>query len=177
MENTMTKWMLLMPLALMACGDKTEDTATNEDGETTETAIEPQEGGWTMTDLEFTTDTCGMDEGDTGSSEPEPAALNLTANADGSYTLVLDDEISLTCNMSGADFACDPLSMTEEDQDPNMVLTQTITINAVFSSNTAFNGDVGMEMSCEGSDCAMLADFGMTMPCSMEGTFAATANE
>ena len=170
----MQKWMLLMPLALMACGDKTEDTA-GEEGETV--TVEPQEGGWTMTDLEFTTDTCGMDEGDTGSSEPEPAALNLTANADGSYTLVLDDEISLTCNMSGADFACDPLSMTEEDQDPNMVLTQTITINAVFSSNTAFNGDVGMEMSCEGSDCAMLAEFGMTMPCSMEGTFAATANE
>mgnify|MGYP003960143035 FL=1 len=170
----MTKWMLLMPLALMACGDKTEDTATEEAVEAT---IEPQEGGWTMTDLEFTTDTCGMTEEDTGSSELEPATLDLTKNTDGTYTLILDDDMSLTCNIGGADFACDPLSMTDEDQDPNMVLTQTMSINAVFSSNTAFNGDVGMEMSCEGSDCAMLADFGMTMPCSLEGTFAATANE
>ena len=166
----MTKWMLLMPLALMACGDKTEDTATTEE-ETTETAIEPQEGGWTMTDLEFTTDTCEM-----GNNEWDPT-LDLTGNDDGSYTLVLDDDISLTCNMSGADFACDPLSTTEEGQDANMVMTQTITINAVFSSNTAFNGDVGMEMTCEGDGCATLADFGMTMPCSLEGTFAATANE
>ena len=70
----MTKWMLLMPLALMACGDKTEDTS-EEGGET---AVQPQEGAWTMSEIDFISDTCGFEDGlgDTGSSEPETSTMN-----------------------------------------------------------------------------------------------------
>ena len=169
----MQKWMLLMPLALMACGDKTEDTA-GEEGETV--TVEPQEGGWTMTSIEFTTDTCGMDEGgDTGAAD-DTAALNLTKNDDGSYSLLLDEDLTFACSLSGSDFSCDPLVMSEEDSDMDMTFTQTFNIGGVFASNTEFNGDVGMDMTCEGADCAMLADFGMTMPCGMAGTFNALAN-
>jgi hypothetical protein len=168
----MNKWMLLMPLALIACGDKTDDTST-EGGEET-ASVQPQEGAWTMTSIEFTTDTCGMDEGDTGATD-DTAALNLTKNEDGSYTMVVDEELTLSCALSGADFTCDPVTMSEEDADAGMTFIQTINLSGVFESNTAFNGDIGMEMSCEGENCAMLEQFGMTMPCSMEGTFAATA--
>ena len=60
------------PLALMACGDKTEDTA--EGGET---AVQPQEGAWTMSEIDFISDTCGFEDGpgDTGASEPETSTM------------------------------------------------------------------------------------------------------
>ncbi len=169
----MQKWMLLMPLALIACGDKTEDTAGEEGDAVT---VEPQEGGWTMTSIEFTSDTCGMeDEGDTGEVD-NTAALNLTKNDDGSYTLLLDEELSFACSVSGSDFSCEPAVMTESEQDADMTFTQTFTLGGVFASNTELNGDVGMDMTCEGADCAMLAEVGFTMPCSMVGVFTAVAN-
>ena len=170
----MTKWMLLMPLALMACGDKTEDTS-EEGGET---AVQPQEGAWTMSEIDFISDTCGFEDGpgDTGSSEPETSTMNLTLNEDGSYGLLVDDELTFSCALSGSAFTCDPLEVSEAEPDSDMTFISTFNISGTFTTNTAFNGDVGMDMACDGADCAMLADFGMTLPCSMSGTFTATAD-
>ena len=60
------------------------------------------------------------------------------------------------------------------EPDADLTFISTFNISGTFTTNTAFNGDVGMDMAAR-SDCAMLADFGMTMPCSMSGTFTATA--
>lgn len=164
----MNKWMLLMPLALMACGDKTDDTAGGDSS-----AIEPQEGPWTMSDLEFTVDTCGFDEG--GENDTEPASINLAKNDDGSYVMRIDEDLNFSCELSGADFTCEPYEMIESEPDSDQTLTQTFTIGAVFTSNTSFDGSVNMSTTCEGADCAMFEEEGMTLPCSMEGTFTATA--
>lgn len=171
----MNKWMLLMPLALMACGDKTDDTSTEEGGEET-TSIEPQDGSWTMTALETTEDTCGMEEGDTGSADNDSDPLTLTNNADGTFSLAIDEDITFTCSLSGSDFTCDPVVMSEEDAEMNMTFNQTFNLSGMFSSNTALDANVDIEMSCEGEGCAMLEQFGMTMPCNMVGTFSATAD-
>lgn len=166
----MNKWMLLMPLALLACGDKTDDTAGDA------ATIEPQEGAWTMSDLEFAVDTCGFDEGgDTGAAEPEPAPINLTKNEDGSYALRIDEDLNFSCALSGADLTCDPYEMVDSEPDSDMTLTQTFNIGAVFTSNTSLDGSVSMETTCDGADCEMFESAGMTLPCSMEGTFSATA--
>ena len=165
----MNKWMLLMPLALMACGDKTDDTAGDDSA-----TIQPQEGAWTMSDLEFTVDTCGFDEGG-DNEDAEPASINLTKNEDGSYVMRIDEDLNFSCALSGADFTCDPYEMVEAEPDSDLTLTQTFTIGAVFSSNTAFDGSVTMSTTCEGDDCSMFEEEGMTLPCSMEGTFSATA--
>ena len=167
----MNKWMLLMPLALMACGDKTDDTAGDDPAET----IEPQEGAWTMSDLVFTTDTCGFDEGDTGAEEPEPAPINLTKNEDGSYVMRIDEDLNFSCSLSGADFTCEPYEMIDSEPDGDLTLTQSFNIGAVFTSNTSLDGTVSMETTCEGADCSMFEESEMTLPCSMEGTFSATA--
>lgn len=164
-------WTVLLPVVLLACGDKSEDTATTEEEVVNMT---PQEGAWTMTDLEFTTDTCGFGE-DTGSGEPEPAAMNLVKNTDGSYKLTLDEDTEFACSLSGANFTCEPKVMTEEDAEAGITVTTTLTLGSVFSSNTAMSGNVGMDMTCSGDNCAMLAQFGMTLPCGMAGTFNATA--
>lgn len=169
----MTKWMLLMPLALMACGDKTEDTAETED----ETTVQPQEGAWTMSEIDFSSDTCGFEDGpdDTGSDESEDSMMNLTLNEDGSYGLLVDDELTFSCALSGSTFTCDTLEVSESEPDSDMTFISTFNISGTFTTNTDFNGDVGMDMACDGADCAMLAEFGMTLPCSMSGTFTATA--
>lgn len=169
----MTKWMLLMPLALMACGDKTEDTA-EESGDAT---VQPQEGAWSMTEIEFVSDTCGFEDGpdDTGSSDADTSMMNLTLNTDGTYGLVVDEELTFTCTLSGSDFTCEPLEMSESEPDSDMTFISKFNISGTFPTNTSFDGNVNMEMTCDGADCASLADFGMTLPCSMEGTFTATA--
>ena len=169
----MTKWMLLIPLALMACGDKTEDTA-EEGGEAT---VQPQEGAWTMSEIAFISDTCGFDDGpdDTGSNGSEASMMNLTLNTDGSYSLEVDEELDFSCNLSGQEFTCDTLEMSESEPDADMTFISTFNISGTFTTNTAFNGDVGMEMTCDGADCEGLAEFGMNLPCSMAGTFTATA--
>ena len=56
--------------------------------------VQPQEGAWTMSEIDFISDTCGFEEGsdDTGATEPETSTMNLTLNEDGSYGLLVDDD-------------------------------------------------------------------------------------
>ena len=148
---------------LIACGDKTEDTSAD----TTQEAFTPTTGEWTMSNLEITSDTCGLGESDTGA--PEDTLMNLTLNTDGSYTLVVDSELSFSCTLTGRDMACDPYTQS------NQGITQSMVVNVTFSDANTLHGSLGMDLTCaEGADCSMYQQMGMTIPCSMVGSFDGT---
>lgn len=152
---------------LIACGDKTEDTSSNTTTDTTDTtqeAFTPTTGEWTMSNLEITSDTCGLGESDTGT--PEDTLMNLTLNTDGSYTLEVDAELSFSCTLTGRDMACDPYTQS------NQGITQSMVVNVTFSDANTLHGSLGMDLTCaEGADCSMYQQMGMTIPCSMVGSF------
>lgn len=165
--------LLLTPLALIACGDKSEDTATEETTEeTTEEAFAPQEGGWTVSELTITEDSCGF--GDEEEGEDEGSVANLTLNTDGSYTLEIDEEMSFSCALDGMALMCDSVSESE-DQD-GTTFTYTYNVGVSFTSETALDGSMGMDFNCEGDGCAMMEQAGMTFPCGIAGEFTATAD-
>lgn len=169
----MKAFTLLMPLALIACGEKSEDTAAEETTE--EAAFAPQEGGWDVSALNITEDTCGMGDGE---GDDEGGLANLTKNEDGSYLLAVGEEgdmMEFTCSLGGMELTCDAITEVEEDTDSQMTWTTSMEIGVTFTSETELDGSMGMDVSCEGEGCAMLADLGMTMPCSINGEFTATA--
>ena len=155
---------------LIACGEKTEDTSadtTNTTDTTQEEAFAPTTGDWTMTNLEITADTCGLTEGDTGT--PEDTLMNLTLNTDGSYTLVVDSELSFSCTLTGREMACDPYTQN------NQGITQNMVVNVSFSDANTLHGSLGMDLICEeGTDCSMYEQMGMTIPCSTVASFDGT---
>lgn len=174
----MKAWTLLLPLALVACGDKTDDTAS-ESEETTEEATEdafaPQEGGWDVTEPVVTEDTCGMGEEETTG---EGTVATLTMTGDAAYSLAIGEEgdsMTFTCTLAGMDLTCDPLSESESEPEADMTFTTTFSVSTTFSSETELVGNLGMDMTCEGADCAMLEEMGMTMPCGVAFEFTATA--
>lgn len=165
----MKTFALLAPLALIACGDKSEDTATEE---TTEEAFVPQEGDWTVSALTITEDSCGF--GDEEGTEDEGSVANLTLNTDGSYTLVIDEEMSFSCALEGMALACDEVSESEDQE--GTTFTYTYNVGVSFTSETALDGSMGMDFNCEGDGCAMMEQAGMTFPCNIAGEFTATAD-
>ncbi len=172
----MRLYALLLPLAFIACGEKTEDTSTDVDT-TTETSLQPQEGGWTMTDLEITENTCGV--GEEEMDEEDPSTMTLTRTAEGAYTLVLDEDTTFTCTLSDSELTCETVTETEESdelEEMDLTVTQTYNLGANFTSDTELSGDMSVDMSCEGEDCEMFELLGMTMPCGMVGTFNAAAD-
>ena len=66
---------------------------------TVEEAFAPQEGDWTTSPLTVTEDSCGFS--DMEGSEEESGIANLTLNADGSYTFLVDEEMSFSCALEG----------------------------------------------------------------------------
>jgi hypothetical protein len=150
---------------LIACGDKTEDTSSNTTTDTTqEEAFAPTLGEWTMTNLEITADTCGLTQGDTGT--PEDSVLTLTQNTDGTYGLTVDADLSFSCTLTGKNLACDPYTQSDNG------ISQSMTVTATFVDANNLHGSLGMDLTCaEGADCSMYQQMGMTIPCSMVGSF------
>jgi hypothetical protein len=171
----------LLPFAtlfMIACLDS-DKADTGEEDETSD--FSPSEGLWTLPEPNITADTCGFDEGgedtgeedggeDTGGDDGGDAMITLGEN--GAFTLLLDpdseDPQSLACTLDAQNFTC--TASEEEAMDGiDAVLTMAMNISGSFSSANEFTGSIGMDVSCTGADCAMLANFGMNLPCSMEG--------
>ena len=94
-------------------------------------------------------------------------------NDTGGYTLQMDDETSLNCSLSGKDLSCDPFDNVDVDEEMDMTINQKMTLLGTFSSETLFDGNLKIDMTCEGEGCSFLEMFGMTMPCAMELSFSA----
>ena len=175
----------LLPLATLlmtACLDSDELDTGDEAEEEEVNNFSPSEGLWTLPEPNMTLDTCGFSEDDEGGEDTDDDTSSplLTLGDDGAFTIVLgpdsEDSQSLACTLDAQNFTC---GMSEESPMDGMdaVLTMEMNLSGSFSSADAFTGGMGMDMSCTGPDCAMLAEFGMELPCSMEGDVEGTFAE
>lgn len=175
----------LLPLATLlmtACLD-----SDKEDTEEATSDFAPSEGLWTIPEPNFTSDTCGFEDdgedtgGDTGEDTDDgDSSASLTLGENGAFTIVLepdsDESQSLACTLDAQNFTCS--SSTEEAMDDiDATLVMAMNLSGSFSSADAFTGGMGMGVSCTGADCAMFAEFGMELPCSMEGDVEGTFAE
>ena len=161
---------ILSSLFLLACGEKEDDTATTDDS-----SFAPSDGTWNVGEMETVSNTCGMEDdmsGDTGDSDDD--TFQMTANGGGNYTLVMDEETTLTCSLSSKELSCEPYEIIDTDEEMDMTFTQNMRLSGTFSSETSLDANLKMDMSCEGEGCAFLEMVGMTVPCTMELSFTAT---
>ena len=174
----------LLPLATLfmtACTDSDKEDATEEE----EGNFSPSEGLWILPEPTMTSDTCdfGDDGGDTGGGDTggdtdgDGDTASLTLGENGAFTLVIgpdsEDSQSFECMLDAQDFTC--ANSGEEPMDGlDANLVMAMTVSGSFSSADAFTGGMAMNISCTGADCAMLADFGVELPCSMEGNVEGT---
>jgi hypothetical protein len=172
----------LLPLATLlmtACLD-TDKEDTEEEEEEEASNFSPSEGMWTLPEPNITSDTCGFEDdgGDSGEDDDEDdGSASLTLGENGAFTIVLEpdseDPQSLACTLDAQNFTC---STSEEEamDGVDATLVMAMNLSGSFSSADAFTGGIGMDVSCTGADCAMLAEFGMELPCSMEGDVEGT---
>jgi len=183
----MKRLILFSAIGMTAClfdSDKEDEIITEGDDN-----FLPTEGRWLIENPNITNDNCGFDnDSDTAESEEEldPAILELTQSG---FTLTIqtedevkgedensEDPITLNCSLDEMDFDCnsEPVSM-EVLEDALMI--QVFHFTGAFQSSTALSGDVVVSVGCEGAGCDELSDFGITIPCEMSGSTAATFEE
>ena len=170
----------LLPLATLlmtACLDSDKEDEEEEKEVEEDNNFSPSEGQWILPEPTITSDTCGFEDDGDDTAGDDGWICSLTLGENGSFTLLLDpdseDPQSLACTLDTQNFTCS--SSTEEAMDgADAVLTMAMNLSGSFSSADAFTGGIGMDVSCTGADCAMLAQFGMELPCSMEGDVEGT---
>ena len=161
----MNKWMLLVPLALIACGDKIDDTAGDD------STADPKKdlGRWVTLNSQSIHVVLTRVERTILSSQLTSRRMTMAPrDADWwrpEFLLFIEwcrSHLWTVWNDRGG-------TRFRFDSDSNLYYWRGIT------SNTSFDGTVNMSTTCEGEDCSMFETQGMTLPCSMEGTFTTTA--
>ena len=123
--------------------------------------------------LTLAADTCGMNE-DAVVGGSEYFSANIVFNDDG--TVVLDDADSFPCTSEGATVTC-AFSDSQTADDLDYTITQDITVEMAWDTNTSFAGFQAISMDCEGADWSLLEDFGYSFPCSTHYDFVASMAE
>ncbi len=159
---------LIVSLLLVACGSgKSDDFA-------------PQEGGWTAVVTEIDNN-CGDDM----ASDMDDTDAIILAQTDGGkgFSLTPDNgdtgftEPDMFCTLDGQDYSCETAEDSTMTYDwsgtgADAVTTQTASFYGSFASET--EGEIVWEINvtCEGTDCAELAEaIGATsLPCTLVET-------
>jgi len=172
---------LALTVVLIGCGGgSTEptDSAAGDDDDGT-SAFAPTSGDWVVSD-ESESGTCDFPE-DTGDPQTtDDDGFTITDNGDGTFHLydeAVDDEpgLDVTCTLTDKAFVCDANAMPVQDlegMDASLLMSQNI--SGTFTDADNFTATAEMEVSCEGDDCPILADYDMILPCSI--TMSITAN-
>lgn len=174
-------------LVLAACGDKDDDTSTDDtstDTQVEEEPFEPQAGTYETTNeviedtCNFPSDDTGMDTGGDDISTFEVGDVDVVT---ATFTITLEnDGGTYTCSWdTNQDFTCDPLVLGTEDLSGlgmDAIVTTTGTAQGSLEVSSSA-GTQKIDVTCEGADCAALADFGFNLPCSITGSFQATLQE
>ena len=192
--------MLFVPLTLLlACGDKTEDTANTEpntqseesdtgSSETTDTNSDdtsnpsesdsnsndmaPNVGAWTVYGPEFTTNTCGG-----GEEFPEPRTMILSVN-NNTVTMVIEEvgehTYEFNCNLMGADFTCNEIIIENAIPVLPCTLTYTHMMQGTFIDTNSLEADYSIVTSSDGGSGCSESNLGFTTPCEQVGTMTAT---
>ena len=135
----------------------------------------PTEGEWGSGDETVLSDTCGFDDGDDDSGEPEEEDnAVITMTGEDTFTLSIDDDYSCTVTDHMGTFECEAL-VTETDftaDGYDAVISVAVTIAGQFSSTTEGMVNFTVDATCEGADCETLAGLaGLTLPCSTQVEF------
>lgn len=168
-------------LMMTACLDTEKEDSDDEDEEEEETSsFTPSEGLW-LVDVTITEDSCGFFSGEEGgmdTAEESADEMTLTNTGDGSFSVTMDggtdengqemEDYVFTCSLLGKSFTCDP-STNSFEITPDSIISQSMNFSGSFSSAIVFSGNTQIDVSCEGTDCAGLADFGFELPCSASG--------
>jgi hypothetical protein len=174
--------LLLLPLILIACpggsGKAVDDTGSASDdtgaGSSIDGAFAPQEGSWEGGDFKYD-DACGLGLAD--DSEDEQIRVTLTMDEDGGgFTIVDEDEEGgdsdpLICALDGQSFTCETPDDDMEDSDFadagfDAVMTMDQVLGGDFSSESAGELRMVIDVGCEGADCAEVAEMiEIDMPC------------
>lgn len=175
-------------MTLLACGDKdnadsgSTDSAAAVDDSSEPEAFAPTWGAWTSVDGETTDDTCNFED-DGGDSGPSGSALTLADGGDGTFTIsvnVEDSVTTFTCTLTDQSFACDAQILLEEDFtdfELDATLTGTSEPNGEFSDANTMSAEQVVSVECAGADCATVTEFsGVTFPCGFTLALTATAD-
>jgi hypothetical protein len=163
--------------------DGTETETGTETGTETETdgAFAPQEGAWmTAGDETIITDTCEFpeEEGEETEEEGDDDGMMVAMVDETTFTFtpIADEEApTFTCTLDGMAFMCEALSGDMPFEGMDATMSMTMTISGEFTSATAGSINNKMDSDCSGADCASLAEWGFTFPCSVESTFPIAA--
>ena len=145
--------------------------------------FEPSAGTYDVETTD-TVDECNFpDDGtDTGVDESSTIALDAVDVDARTFTITLDDENASVYACSWSDdlsFSCEATVLGTQDladlgMDALITTTGTVTGTLEAASNS---GQQSIDVTCEGVDCAGLADFGFVLPCNITGSFVATLQE
>lgn len=176
--------MLILVMALVACGPDTDDTE-----DTSEDAFKPIYGTWHVDSVETVEDGCGFDDGDdedTGDEDTgdgEDDEFQITDNRDGTFQLQSQDDdpesndMDVACTLTGKDFTCEVWTIDEQDvssMDARVSITAAIT--GSFSDDVTLTATQVVDVSCTGEDCDDLAELSeLTLPCQTTALVEASA--
>ncbi len=174
---------LLLPvLAALALLAPACDGGEDEDGDGGGDAggsADPESGTWAFSGGPISDDTCMYED----VYVDPPGSFTLTNNGDGTFTID-DSENVFDCTLSGASFTC-PSRLTgtvdvgEEFGVPGVeaLLSYNVEVSGDFGSDTSLSGRQDVEVTCEGANCADLADLAdLTLPCGWAQEFTAATN-
>jgi hypothetical protein len=157
--------MILLTLIFACTSNKGDDTSSGSNSNT-ETQFEPTTGDWYTESMDVLSDSCGINEGpdDTGDSD-DSDTIQLIKVSDGEYSLVVDEELSFSCTLSGMNLSCAETTIENPEEGMFATLLFKITATSVLSSETEMTLSSDMEIDCSGQDCALFESNGFDFPC------------
>lgn len=108
-------------------------------------------------------DTCGMME-DAEDEELEAFVASIVFNDDGSVVI---DAVGSDCTADGATVTC-AFSDSQTEDGFDYTITQDVTVEVTWDTNTSFAGFQAISVDCEGADCSLFEDYGYSFPCSTD---------
>jgi hypothetical protein len=157
----------LLCFTAIACGDE------KSDGD-----FAPQEGLWERGDV-TEDDGCGfggIGGGDTGGEN----VATIAVSDDGEeFTIDTGDSDPITCTLDDQSYTCEGGSSEEVDYAEygyDAVATISSTVGGEFSSETEGTFEVSVSVSCDGADCAEVAELSeSTYPCTSSASWPISA--
>jgi len=167
--------LLLLPLVLVACSSGSDKDGADDSGSGSGSDdagdFAPQEGTWEGGEFTYD-DACGLGLGN-DSEDEERVLVTLTMDADGGGFTIVDEEEEdpIICVLDGQSFTCETPEGDMEDTDFSeygyvALVTMDQVMGGDFSSETAGELRMVIDVSCEGADCAEVAEMmDLDMPC------------
>jgi hypothetical protein len=166
---------LLLPLVLVACSSGSDKGGADDSGSGSDDAgdFAPQEGTWEGAEFTYD-DACRLGLEPEPGEEEEAIVVTLTMDADGGGFTIVDEEDEddpITCVLDGQSFTCatpegdmEDIDFADVGLDAVMMIDQAM--GGDFSSETAGELRMVIDVGCEGADCAEVAEMiEIDMPC------------